>query len=89
MRSLRIERYRTEIRNMDYTPLDECDLQELRDFYRSDGFRNATGIGVLPEAIDLMDMFLEEKVPPDLSYQFILRYVKEEVFANHAGRGYR
>lgn len=79
MGSLRVERYRTEIRSLNYVPLCEQELQELQQFYRSRAYRQLTGIGVLPEAIELLEMFLEEKVPPDLSHRFVLRYVNESV----------
>lgn len=83
MGSSRVERYRIEIQNLDYTPLCDEELKELQQLYRSREYRQLTGIDACPEAIELLEMFLEEKFPPDLSQQFVLRFVNEELFALH------
>jgi hypothetical protein len=83
MKSARIEQYRAELQRQHYTPLRRNDLAKLQKLYRSQHYRELTGIDSWPEVIEMLDMFIEERVPPDVSERFILRYVNEELVAGH------
>jgi hypothetical protein len=83
MKSARIEQYRAELQRQHYTPLGRNDLMNLQKLYRSQHYRELTGIGSWPEVIEMLEMFIEEKVPPDVSERFILRYVNDELVTDH------
>lgn len=71
-----IERYRAELRAMTFPRLDDTQLADMR---RRDAHAHHSsaieGIHPSPELAALFDMFLEERVPPDVSDAFVDRYL--------------
>ena len=84
----RIEQYRMEIRAKAFTPMSRSEIEELRQVYYSSEFAEMIGGRPSPQTFALLDMFLSEEVPPDVSEPFVMGYVCEEImFRNTASRG--
>ena len=81
----RVERYRDAVRAVTFCPMSALEIAELRRFYYSEHFSDMIGERPSPEVFALLDMFLSERVPPDVSERFILRYVCEEVVRRGLG----
>ena len=75
----KIEEYRNELRSKLFDPMSPHETAELRRFYYSDQFSEMIGERPSPETFALLNMFLAERVPPDISEPFLMRYVCEQV----------
>lgn len=75
-----VDRYRAELRAMPFPRVDDAGMVELRrrgaDAHQSSAIE---GIHPTPELEALFTMFLEERVPPDVSGPYMHRYVMERI----------
>ncbi|MGI4880251.1 MAG: hypothetical protein ACRYG4_22505 [Janthinobacterium lividum] len=77
-----VEAYRAELRGLDFEPLDDWDLDDMRDRHRHAHVSNAIeGIHPTPELAALFEMFLEERAPADVSGPFVDRWLRERLSA--------
>ena len=75
-----VEQYRAELRAQPYTRVDDATLAELRQRSAEGHHSNAIeGIHPTPEIVALFAMFLEERVPPDVSGPYVHRYIMERI----------
>ena len=75
----RVEKYRKEIQAKDFKQMSGWEVEELRKVYYFSEFAEMIGDRPSPETYALLDMFLSEKVPPEVSETFITLYVCEEI----------
>ena len=75
----RVERYRKELRSRVFRQMSDLELAQVAAIYRSPEYREMIGAYPSSETVALLEMFLTERVPPDVSEEFIMRYVVEEV----------
>ncbi len=75
-----VDRYRAELRAMPFPRVDDAGMVELRR-RRANAHQSSAieGIHPTPELEALIAMFLEERVPPDVSGPFTHRYVMERI----------
>ena len=85
-----IDRYRTELSAMPFPRVDEAGMIELRrrsaDAHHSSAIE---GIHPTPELEALFAMFLEERVPSDVSGPHVHRYVMERIVPQDRARAMR
>ena len=75
-----VEHYRAELHARAYARVDEQALAELRRRSESGHHSNAIeGIHPTPELAALFAMFLEERVPPEVSGPYVHRYILERI----------
>ena len=75
-----VEHYRAELHAQAYVRVDDQALAELRRRSESGHCSNAIeGIHPTPELAALFAMFLEERVPPDVSGLYVYRYILEPI----------
>lgn len=75
-----IDRYRVELRGLPFQRVDDEGMVELRrrgaDAHQSSAIE---GIHPTPEMEALFTMFLEERVPLDMSGPYVMRYIMERI----------
>ena len=75
-----VDRYRSELRALPFGRANDEEMVELRQRGADGHWSNAIeGIHPTPEVEALFAMFLEERVPPDVSGPYVLRYVMERI----------
>ncbi|MFC0408823.1 hypothetical protein [Roseomonas elaeocarpi] len=82
----RIEYYRAQIRALRFQRLDDASRDRLSAVYRSGAFQDAANTDSSPEVSDLLEMFLEERVPPEISLEYVQKFVAEEVVFHNIRR---
>lgn len=77
-----IETYRAELRAMTYTPLDDAELERVRQRY-ADAHHSSTieDIHPSPEQLAFTALLLELRVPRDLARRYSSRFLQERIVA--------
>jgi len=75
-----VEQYRSQLLATGFTPLGDTELEALRAAEAEMHHSNAIeGIAPSPEMAALFEMFLEIRVPPEVSDPVFNRYVRDRV----------
>ena len=75
-----IETYRAELRATTYTPLDDAELERVRQRY-SDAHHSSAieDIHPIPEQLAFYALMLEMRVPQDLANRYSRRFLQEQI----------
>ena len=80
-----VEQYRAELLASGFTPLDDAELEAVRQARAEMHHSNAIeGITPRPETVALFEMFLEIRVPPAISRPVVERYMRDRVVGRTA-----